>query len=234
MLRSRNRSRRSACTTLPPSAQVSCGTLRRRAPAPHHSSAPKLSWHLVTMRHVATTAALGALVLLAGAGVWAANQAPKAPASSSGAPNPLALTRGGTTGDVFAIAGSGTVRITDHCVTLGGDTLAWSQHEARWDPLHQAVIFDHAFEASARTRTIRDGDAVSVGGLNLSLGQGQEGKDAREDRRNIRWAKPPHPSCPEGIILVDAILPQRTLPDAGLLGPPVPVHPDDPSYTPQP
>jgi hypothetical protein len=86
-----------------------------------------------------------------------------------------------------ALAGPGTIRIDENCVTLTmpPDIIlipVWYAGDVRWDEENREITFDIPSQDDDAI-TIRDSDVISLGG-------GQFGSSQPVD-----WVLPPHESC---------------------------------------
>lgn len=127
---------------------------------------------------------------------------------------------------------TGTLRITDTCVVLetaGGESelLVWPADRTRWSAADGTIGFTHAERGQL---TLRDGEAISLGGGGDSAAEG--GVPGAEWAASVDWVAPPDPSCPmeirwyvsEVVAQGDAALPPAAtpiptpLPSADLIG----------------
>lgn len=167
----------------------------------------------VQSRGAVAIVTIGAVACASAAAVVWNGTIPGTAATASDTLSPLAVIDSAATDTAHAVAGSGIVRIGERCVTLvdstgSESTLAWRSAEVRWDGSERAVVFSARSERDqARVWRITDNDPITVGGTDVSVLNGPEARDARVRRRAIPWATPPDASCPEGVIIVEAILP---------------------------
>ena len=101
---------------------------------------------------------------------------------------PLAVVRDEGGGGAQVAGGSGTLRISEECVTLtprdGPEvTLVWPSGLTAWEPEAREVVFE-SFEGDVR---VADGDTITIGGSGDIAGD---------------WVAAPAASCPELRFLV--------------------------------
>jgi hypothetical protein len=101
---------------------------------------------------------------------------------------PLAVVRDEGGGGAQVAGGSGTLRISEECVTLtprdGSEvTLVWPSGLTAWDPEAREVVFE-SLEGDIR---VADGDTITLGGSGDIAGD---------------WVAAPMASCPERRFLV--------------------------------
>lgn len=96
----------------------------------------------------------------------------------------------------MAALNTGVLRITDRCVFLesaGGDSelLVWPADRTRWNAADGTIGFA---QPEWSQLTLRDGEAVSLGGGGDSAGEG--GVSGAEWAASVDWVAPPDASCP--------------------------------------
>lgn len=88
----------------------------------------------------------------------------------------------------------GVLRITDRCTFLerGGERefLAWPAERTRWNPDVASITFR---TRSGNEVTVRDGDAIVLGGGGSSRAEG--GDTGAEWAAGLLWVAPPDPAC---------------------------------------
>ena len=115
---------------------------------------------------------------------------------------PMAVMVDDATGASEASAGTGTVDISDACVTFTNERgkvllLVWRSAEVAWDEEERTITFTPRSDTEERV-TLAHGDTIVVGGESFASDDDLE--------RNVSWRARPHARCPSTWFIVNSVV----------------------------